>query len=701
MRLRAALPRPSSYASMALYSFLGLNNPPPPQPPPPQVNTFTPQRGSRGRGGATSPAPGSPASSPIVPLPGGPASGFVPGPRRAAKRGYFTAAGYLGLFALVGASLWASWTGVSFVHRDGRGSLHVPGSGGGSDESLDEVGYAPSSSWPLNLLSATYRQLEARSLGFHNPWQEHVEPAPELSIDGTETEPLLPFFESPPVAGEEDAEDNHPAEKDETTTSSASHEAQQQQEDATTRATTHLRSSPSSDGGGGGNGGGGKSSSSNAKSGDDSLSPLPIRIEEKPGSGDSGEKAAVDKVAHPKEGGGTGPPVEKPAPVATAAAAAQPGDNVGKDGGGGGPPISAASIKSLDAARPLFGLPELPKAAPPPVGDGPPSRASSPSPPASPGPSTVLAELAALEGPETPELAAERVALGSRRSPLGPRIDIQILRDLAPWREAGFTLEDVLATRAHHAPLIDRVANFSSGMITTIIKRGVPYMLEAEVKTAIGTEYGIGSKGKIRAFGEMLAAVHRVFPLPDVYFIWNVHPWPLLRTGSGSSSGGGGGSPGGFSSAIGDVSTGSFGSRQRARPAPRGVVPVLSLCKTDTDLDVLYPNMYFQSPQYWWRATRSLERASRNWPWSRRRGRMWWRGASGWMWPAAAPRVLTLARWHDKPWADLAFTNPWGSQLRDWTRTKEPFRFSLPRRVKKIPYGTDKRTTMEAVAKSK
>ena len=45
---------------------------------------------------------------------------------------------------------------------------------------------------------------------------------------------------------------------------------------------------------------------------------------------------------------------------------------------------------------------------------------------------------------------------------------------------------------------------------------------------------------------------------------------------------------------------------------------------------------------------------------------MWWRGTSGWMWPASAPRVLTLAKWPTKPWADLAFTNPWGAQpLRD------------------------------------
>ena len=73
------------------------------------------------------------------------------------------------------------------------------------------------------------------------------------------------------------------------------------------------------------------------------------------------------------------------------------------------------------------------------------------------------------------------------------------------------------------------------------------------------------------------------------------------------------------------------------------------------------------------------------------------------MWPASAPRVLTLAKWPTKPWADLAFTNPWGAQpLRDWEcANKEPFEHQLPRNVKKIPHGTEMRTTMEAVAKHK
>ena len=97
--------------------------------------------------------------------------------------------------------------------------------------------------------------------------------------------------------------------------------------------------------------------------------------------------------------------------------------------------------------------------------------------------------------------------------------------------------------------------------------------------------------------------------------------------------------------------------------------------------------------------TTSIERAAGKFPWPSRKFKVWWRGASGWMWPAAAPRVLTLARWHKKAWADLAFTSPWRMQLRQWRKDRVSWLNALPHDVSKIPGGTEMRTTMEHVAR--
>jgi hypothetical protein len=308
---------------------------------------------------------------------------------------------------------------------------------------------------------------------------------------------------------------------------------------------------------------------------------------------------------------------------------------------------------------------------------------------AAPAPPTHLDGPVVAALPDSPELAAERArygAAGRVTHPLGP-LDVQILRDLHPWRRrGGFSLEDVLATRSQRAPLIERVTNFSSGMITCVIKNNVVYMLAGEMP-GIVEQYGVGSKGKIRDMHAMLTSIARVYRLPDVWFIWNVHPWPLLRTRA----------PAAAPPSI-ESSRFAAGSDSAVVTAPRGLAPVLSLCKTDGEIDVLYPNMYFQSPNYWWRVTRSIERAAAGWPFSRRKARMWWRGASGWTWPAAAPRVLTLARWADKEWADLAFTSPWRSQLKQWAQEGAPWRRTLPRSAAKIPSGPEMRTSMEAVA---
>ena len=290
------------------------------------------------------------------------------------------------------------------------------------------------------------------------------------------------------------------------------------------------------------------------------------------------------------------------------------------------------------------------------------------------------------EALESPDAVAERERLGDHPAAPGVslRVNLQVLRDLRPWRKHGISNSDLMRTRAHNAQLIERVGNESSGMVTMFVRRGVPFFIESELSGPLMLEYGVGSKGKLRTFMEMLAAVGRAYPLPDVHFIWNVHPWPLLRTRATPPRGG-----------VFNITGAPM------RTAPRGLAPILSLCKTSADLDVLYPNMYFGTPRYWWRTTRSLDRAAGNWAWSRRREKMWWRGASGWMWPAAAPRVLTLGQWHSKPWADFAFTSQWKAQLRDWAKQRVRWLDSLPPGVAKIPYGPATRTTMEAVAKYK
>ena len=69
--------------------------------------------------------------------------------------------------------------------------------------------------------------------------------------------------------------------------------------------------------------------------------------------------------------------------------------------------------------------------------------------------------------------------------------------------------------------------------------------------------------------------------LPDVYFLWNLHPWPLL---------------------VSDT---------KLDAAPPRTAPVFSLCKRPNDLDVLYPNMYFGGPSNWHRVTAALNGSSR------------------------------------------------------------------------------------------
>jgi len=163
--------------------------------------------------------------------------------------------------------------------------------------------------------------------------------------------------------------------------------------------------------------------------------------------------------------------------------------------------------------------------------------------------------------------------------------------------------------------------------------------------------------------------VGKKYPLPDVYLVWTVLPNPLLRARH-----------------VRDL-----------LHAPPGVAPILSLCKTDHDLDVTYPNMYFRTLGWWTKVTRGLNQAALSMPFAKRKPRMWWRGSSGITWPAARPRVLSVSRWFMKSWADFAFTNMWTSVWRRWRRNQ--WRVHVPRNAMAIPFGGEKRTPIHAVAR--
>ena len=256
------------------------------------------------------------------------------------------------------------------------------------------------------------------------------------------------------------------------------------------------------------------------------------------------------------------------------------------------------------------------------------------------------------EEEEADSTAAEAPA--NRSTPYSSGVRPQIERDLKPWRAKGISMKDLLATRARAVPFTAALPSHGSGMVTTVIMNCVPYFLESETD-GLASEYGIGSRGKLREFHEMLHSMCKsgAFKLPNVYFIWNVHPWPLLSVhapviaaaaaGTGSTKahhsreldGSRDTVPAMYAGASA-AGTGGWGPEWEkvadaaaSRPAPEGTAPVLSLCKTTSDYDVLYPNMYFHSPGFWKRALNSIAKASRVVPWEKRKTAVWWRGNSG------------------------------------------------------------------------
>ena len=230
-------------------------------------------------------------------------------------------------------------------------------------------------------------------------------------------------------------------------------------------------------------------------------------------------------------------------------------------------------------------------------------------------------------------------------------LPVQIERDLRPWRRNGISLEDLLATRLRAAPLIDAAPNTSCGMVTTVIKKCVPYFLSSEIPGLV-SEYGVGSRGKLREFHEMLHAMCKLaaYRLPDVHFIWNVHPWPLLSPVASliAVSAARGGRlaraanpsldavpemyPGAAAAGPGGWAGKEWVAAAEAsadRHAPPGTAPILSLCKTVDAFDVLYPNMYFKTPNFWRSALNGISGAAANYRYERRKPAMWWRGNSG------------------------------------------------------------------------
>jgi hypothetical protein len=62
-------------------------------------------------------------------------------------------------------------------------------------------------------------------------------------------------------------------------------------------------------------------------------------------------------------------------------------------------------------------------------------------------------------------------------------MDAQVWRDFRPWRTRGFTMRDIIHTRARKTVLLHEKTEFSHEIFTTVVKDGVPYYLTSEMKT--------------------------------------------------------------------------------------------------------------------------------------------------------------------------------------------------------------------------
>ena len=141
-------------------------------------------------------------------------------------------------------------------------------------------------------------------------------------------------------------------------------------------------------------------------------------------------------------------------------------------------------------------------------------------------------------------------------------VDIQIRRDLSPWRKGGITLNELRLQKAGKAKLKianDTVWNQPPGLFSCVIWENVPYFYVSEVRYIL-KHFIFGAVLKILEFMRLLFNVGKYTKLPNTVFLWNADPWPLLK-----------------------------GKTQHSAEAPRPSAPVFSLCKRDSDWDVLYP----------------------------------------------------------------------------------------------------------------
>lgn len=169
--------------------------------------------------------------------------------------------------------------------------------------------------------------------------------------------------------------------------------------------------------------------------------------------------------------------------------------------------------------------------------------------------------------------------------------------------------------------------------------------------------------------------------VPDTYLLVNIDPFPVLARRAQARP------PG----------TGAVA--EAVAPAPRPMAPVLSLCKTDADMDVLYPNPYFVSPTKWGAQVTRMRAVNRAHPWRTRKDTVWWRGSAGNHWPGSAPRIFTVSRWRNAKWSDFAFTDRYASSYYAWRKRwrRSVFRARIPKQSVKIRSGPEHAMPMERV----
>ena len=106
-------------------------------------------------------------------------------------------------------------------------------------------------------------------------------------------------------------------------------------------------------------------------------------------------------------------------------------------------------------------------------------------------------------------------------------MDAQVWRDFRPWRGRGFTMAELVRTRARKTPLLTEKTEYSHEIFTTVVKDGVPYYLVGEMKQL--SHYKVARLLKLLDFVLQLHSVGKQYTLPDVYLVWTVLPNPLLH----------------------------------------------------------------------------------------------------------------------------------------------------------------------------